>query len=266
MGWRNPLVRLLRTITAAGNPGVDIGTLPPGWNAYFRLQGDNDVAGAAGITIYDAWSANVGEYAALNVSNRRFNLWYRRNDSTLRNPIDVQYNGNVDERLQVTAREPTSGNTSQMLVDSTGIAHAYIVGSGAAAKQVRIEVYSTGGRVTCDELALTAPPYPVVYPFANGWDHYDPVNWQLGSYVKSAGLVTLRGLIHHANISQTGVMFTLPAGYRPRQTLIFTAWASGGLARVDVYPTGEVLLQGYTSGGNASYVSLSGISFHPSPS
>lgn len=81
-------------------------------------------------------------------------------------------------------------------------------------------------------------------------------------YYKSAdGVVHIEGLIQAAGGSPTSgvVLFTLLAGYRPPDTLMFGPWSGGGACRIDVQANGDVVMQS----GNTAFTSLSGISFIP---
>jgi hypothetical protein len=81
-------------------------------------------------------------------------------------------------------------------------------------------------------------------------------------YYKSAdGVVHIEGLIQAPGGSPTSgiVLFTLLAGYRPPDTLMFGPWSGGGSCRIDVQSSGQVVMQS----GNTAFTSLSGISFIP---
>jgi hypothetical protein len=81
-------------------------------------------------------------------------------------------------------------------------------------------------------------------------------------YFKDAtGVVHIEGLIQAASGSPTSgvTLFTLLAGYRPADTLMFCTYNGGGAGRIDVNSAGEVIMQS----GNTVFTSLSGISFIP---
>jgi hypothetical protein len=80
-------------------------------------------------------------------------------------------------------------------------------------------------------------------------------------YFKNAqGMVTIEGLIQAAPASPVTavVVFTLLAGYRPPDTLMFSTWNGGGAGRWDIQANGDVVMQS----GNTAFTSLSGISFY----
>jgi hypothetical protein len=93
----------------------------------------------------------------------------------------------------------------------------------------------------------------------NSWVNYDVPNGYAaaGYYKDKENLVHLRGLIKDGNSAASTILFTLPVGYRPSTIQIFAAVNGNGFSRVDVYPSGNVLI---LSGGN-SYLSLDGITF-----
>lgn len=68
------------------------------------------------------------------------------------------------------------------------------------------------------------------------------------------GRVTIEGLMQAGT---DGTVFTLLPGFRPPDRLMFGCWSGGGAYRVDVDPSGAVIL----TGSNAVFSSLSGISF-----
>lgn len=78
-------------------------------------------------------------------------------------------------------------------------------------------------------------------------------------YKDATGRVTIEGLIQAAGGSPTSgvVLFTLLAGYRPPDTLMFCTYNGGGAGRIDVQSNGDVVMQS----GNTAFTSLSGISF-----
>jgi len=76
-----------------------------------------------------------------------------------------------------------------------------------------------------------------------------------GYYKDESGIVRLKGLIKSGTIGQTA--FTLPIGYRPDTTLIFSVSSGGAYATLRVNSDGTVVP--YT--GANTYFSLDGVSF-----
>lgn len=97
---------------------------------------------------------------------------------------------------------------------------------------------------------------PFVSPALSGsWVNYGAASATVG-YIKDAGgYVHLQGAAKGGAIP--GVMFTLPAGYRPAATHDFAVNSNGAFGWVFVDASGNVNVQ---SGSNA-FVSLAGISF-----
>ena len=89
------------------------------------------------------------------------------------------------------------------------------------------------------------------------WASYNSTNWYSPSFTRTtAGVVELRGLVK----SGSGIITTLPVGFRPRKQIIFPTLSGSGnsLARVDVKTDGTV---NWVNGGDNSWVSLDGINF-----
>lgn len=106
------------------------------------------------------------------------------------------------------------------------------------------------------ELAFQLPPEPFTAPaLLNAWAVYGASFTPPGYYKDPDGVVHLRGLIKDGTVGL--VAFTLPPGYRPSGTLIFSSITSTGAGRLDVLATGDVVPQ---SGGNG-YFTLSGMDF-----
>ncbi|MFL1672439.1 hypothetical protein [Paenibacillus dendritiformis] len=93
----------------------------------------------------------------------------------------------------------------------------------------------------------------------SGWTNYDTKLYSSAGYYKDGnGIVRIKGLVKGGPIQS--LIFMLPAGYRPKTTLIFPAIdASYTSVRVDITHSGEVVLN--TANANTDYLSLDGISF-----
>ena len=99
-----------------------------------------------------------------------------------------------------------------------------------------------------------------VLPYTSPWNTYDINAWgHAACYKDDMGTVRLRGLVRGG--TATGVMVTLPVGYRPAIQQIFTSQGQNGLVRLDINPAGQVLFNGGTAPGAAGWVSLSPIQF-----
>lgn len=100
--------------------------------------------------------------------------------------------------------------------------------------------------------------------FQNGWSNYGGV-WRGAVFRKASGIVKVEGLILHlaGNVANSTI-FTLPAGYRPQDHLMFASVGYNGAAetptRLDVYGTGEVVASPNIATGSG-YFTLANISF-----
>lgn len=94
----------------------------------------------------------------------------------------------------------------------------------------------------------------------NGWTNYGAGYGPIGYRKLANGMVIMRGLA----AGGTGVIFTLPAGFRPdaSQSLLFTSFANPNVAcRIDVGPSGDVTVNSYMTGGGNAWVSLAPVTF-----
>lgn len=93
----------------------------------------------------------------------------------------------------------------------------------------------------------------------NSWTTY--AGYATPQYAKASdGVVHLKGLIKGGTTSDGTVITTLPAGFRPKQRLLFTALNSGVYIRVDVHANGNVTIHSATNNG---WIALESISFYP---
>lgn len=95
----------------------------------------------------------------------------------------------------------------------------------------------------------------------NSWVTYG-TPFSPAEYIKSSdGIVSLRGLIRNGSGTYGSVLFNLPAGNRPLQTIICdstTGPGGGNYTRIDILSNGNVILY---EGGTTSWVSLAGCDF-----
>lgn len=111
-----------------------------------------------------------------------------------------------------------------------------------------------------DRPKLAPQPAPVAetwHPFAyvNGWVDYGVPYSPCGYRKLSSGLVVLKGLVMNGTAA---AICTLPAGYRPGITMLFSTQTNPNAAcRVDVSAAGGVAHQG----GSNVWISLCNICF-----
>lgn len=95
--------------------------------------------------------------------------------------------------------------------------------------------------------------------FQNSWVNYDAAGtgFEEAGFCKRGGIVYLKGLVKSGTISTTAPIFTLPLGYRPKNTRLFGTISNSAIGRIDIQPDGDVIP---VTGSNA-WISLDGISF-----
>jgi hypothetical protein len=132
-------------------------------------------------------------------------------------------------------------------------------------------VMNVGTDITLRGVCVGSALFPVVmyYPTAtaatwvpmtllNGWIVHSPTTNATPEFTKASdGVVTLKGLIRSGTTTNGVVLFTLPAGYRPSATLIFSSVCDDSPCRIDIQADGDVLGRGVV----APWSSLSGINF-----
>jgi hypothetical protein len=96
--------------------------------------------------------------------------------------------------------------------------------------------------------------------FTNSWVAFGNAGYQNPQYRRnSMGRVEMRGLMKSGTVNTQA--FLLPAGFRPVNGEIFITGASGGVADLRVFASGEVRVSGYFAGGTNGSVSLGGVTF-----
>lgn len=95
-------------------------------------------------------------------------------------------------------------------------------------------------------------------PWTNYGSGFAPARF----YRDADNLIHFEGVIKAPPGSATAgvILFTLPAGWIPPDSLIFSVVTAGGSGRIDIYISGNVVLQV----GHVDFVSLAGIVFIPS--
>jgi len=91
--------------------------------------------------------------------------------------------------------------------------------------------------------------------FENNWVNYGGGFGACAYFKDSLGIVHLRGLAKDGTVNT--VIFTLPAGYRPAEALVFASISNNAVARITVFNNGEVK---QWVGSNV-FQSLDGITF-----
>lgn len=87
--------------------------------------------------------------------------------------------------------------------------------------------------------------------FENSWVNYSAGTHQAARFWKDPmDMVHVEGLVKNGTVGGGGVVFTLPAGYRPAAVLIYATDTGTGYGRVDVAADGKVTA---VSGGNGNF-------------
>lgn len=166
----------------------------------------------------------------------------------------------VDVRAQVkalkTAGGPPAPKPAELRHVLTGVASdpvLYLQVSGPGILPVgpacQLQHASVGGSATIEA------PQPL--PYEAGFSDYG-FAYDLGTFYKDAERVYLQGLVLVSG-PFSGVIATLPVGYRPAARLMTVANRNEGTCRIDITATGEVTVMLCT--GSGSFLSLTGISF-----
>ncbi len=92
----------------------------------------------------------------------------------------------------------------------------------------------------------------------NSWINYGSP-YTVPAFTKASdGVVTIKGFIKSGTAANNTVLATLPAGYRPKQEMIFEVAGTDREARVDIGPNGNIILvYAYSN----AWLSLDNISF-----
>lgn len=93
----------------------------------------------------------------------------------------------------------------------------------------------------------------------SGWSNYGGT-WTNAAYRSKGGEVEFSGLV---KAGASGLIFSLPAGFRPLVRRIFICSANGGIIRIDVDPNGTVNASVLALGATNTYVSLAMVRFVP---
>jgi hypothetical protein len=90
--------------------------------------------------------------------------------------------------------------------------------------------------------------------FRNGWVNSGPGTTTAAYYKDPLDVVHLKGIVD----AGSGIIFTLPAGYRPSVTGCWSTWRNGGNAYVCFFPSGNIAQSG---GPTQGFMLLDGLTF-----
>lgn len=151
-------------------------------------------------------------------------------------------------RMTTTARNSITSPATGLIVYDTDVKELFIYNTSW--QQATI----ANGQVAA--VNYLTPVFEV--PWENYLSYIDTptVIYSPAKFYKDAlGVVHLQGLIK--NGTAPSAIFTLPEGYRPLESRLFTTTASGEFGEIAIFPSGQVLF----ARGLGGYVSLEGISF-----
>eukprot|EP00753_Platysulcus_tardus_P016312 PLAT5602.1.p1 GENE.PLAT5602.1~~PLAT5602.1.p1 ORF type:complete len:743 (+),score=460.61 PLAT5602.1:22-2229(+) len=168
---------------------------------------------------------------------------------------DVSDAGTAVASLPVPMRP--AGTVMLPIVSDSRAAHVVVDRDGALSVVGGKNIY-----ISVDGLSLpsSAVNRTLLARLQGGWSHYQPAVYAQPSYFRdSDGFVHLSGALSGG---VDGELFTLPEGFRPArlETQLAAAGVAGdGVARVEVYPTGRVVVHDAPADGQP--LSLDGVSF-----
>lgn len=152
--------------------------------------------------------------------------------------------------MHLPAHANTGNGTVGVHYDSSGAVEAKGNGNGWYSIHA---VYFPSSRVS----GSTCTTQWCTLTLQNSWVYYGSP-FTTAEYTKASdGTVHLKGLIRSGTATSDTVLAQLPAGYRPKERLLFQNQNGGGLGRVDVDSSGNVRI---LIGSNA-WLSLDGITF-----
>lgn len=153
-------------------------------------------------------------------------------------------------------KEPNAGKIGYQLFTPDALD---IVGAGTENNNRKIKFWAEGGVTFNGPLIATLQQEAVQTPvLLNGWLNHGGGFTNAGYWKDKEGLVHICGLIKNGNIATSTVLFVLPADYRPATRHIFNVNANNTFGRVDVLPSGEVMIAVVSSN---AFLNLNGISF-----
>ena len=238
-------------IDAAGNVIMASGT--GGW---FSLDPARYLAGNANYTrtpiasFLNGWSNYVSVYAQASYAQDSIGRVFIQgtlNPGTLTDGTDIF-------SIPASIAPPQYQHFASSSIG--GWSHIGVVASSPA-----VEAKGTGSGVYSVNTNYLPAPYSGSawsnLTLQNSWVYYGSI-YPTPQYTKTSdGVVTLRGLIKGGSTAYDSVITTLPAGFRPKNRILYVGSNTGAYARLDVLSNGEVHFLGSTNG----WLSLDNINF-----
>lgn len=177
-------------------------------------------------------------------------------------PIDVTVDNASGSLVEVSTTEDTGDTVSVDVVDGTPNISDVTV-SEPTQQVVNVGLVSPFADHG-EHVAYTTWTEPT---FMNGWTQYGG-EWNPLEYRKvNDDTVEFRGLTKAGSTTSGTVLFVLPVGFRPPNTLIGITMFDGSpdiIGRVDIRANGEVAINGST-GTPGLWISFTGVSFSTLP-
>jgi hypothetical protein len=139
--------------------------------------------------------------------------------------------------------------------------HSLEVNGQLSANSVKTDsVTMYGDSYVLDSYVIKTPDRGWLSPtFLNGWTDFGSKYETAGYYKDALGFIRLKGLIKNGTMGTAA--FVLPSGYRPSYRKIFPVLTLDGIGRVNIEPSGDVVIMDYGTASNR-WVSLDGIIFN----
>lgn len=134
-------------------------------------------------------------------------------------------------------------------VDGSAIEVASLTGTAYTSKKMLLSALASY------VISKIATPSPIAPTLQGAWVSFGS-GYAPARYYRGVGQrVTIEGLIKSG---ADGLIFNLPAGYRPSADLLFLSYKNGGSVAISVKANGDVSL----TNSSPDFSSLSGVSFY----
>lgn len=179
--------------------------------------------------------------------------------------MKIPYDNNLDRMREQAARDGKDTSiidsiiSLYQMINMQGIDSSNIASKSIGTSQLKDESVTSAkmaDQESWHEVGSAGEP-----AFQSSWVNLGGGAWSTCAYYKDTmGEVHLKGVVANGQIHSTNPIFTLPAGYRPNQSLILSpcSYSTQYLpSRLTIHATGEVCAE---AGGNTFYC-LDGVTF-----
>lgn len=173
------------------------------------------------------------------------NPWIRLANVTIGTSATQVTNANIsDQRILISL---ATNLVSSSAIQDNSITLAKMADNSVGTSELVNSSVTTGkiGNNQVTAAKIEAQMAWITPSMSNGWVNYDST-YNTCQYMKdSLGFVWIKGLVKSGT---SGLIFTLPAGYRPiKRNLFATATNSNVFGRADVDPSGQVIATTYSN-------------------